>query len=128
MGLCLVYAWLTFGFAGWGYRLLTGYPMEPFDWTYVATVGVLWPLATFWLRVPFRRWRRVLPRLRRDLRAGVAETIEGHVAAADLRASRPLDESSLRINPSVVWRLPQSGLWWDVDGIPAGWRRGSEGI
>ncbi|MCA9277500.1 MAG: hypothetical protein H6815_01780 [Phycisphaeraceae bacterium] len=89
-------------------------------WPHVISSG----LAALWMTYRAKRfcksraWVRVL---RRDLKRGVVEIIDGYDAIADFGPLPPGVPKP--IPPEVVHRLPESGVWWEADGVPAAWRR-----
>lgn len=66
-----------------------------------------------------RQFRRSLGR---DARDGLLETVDGATAVADLVARHGRDARPT-VTPTIVTRLQRSGVWWEIDGTPASWRR-----
>jgi len=111
---------LTFGMLC--YSLIVMHALPKTDLLFSIMTPIAWIGGTWFVFGPFRIVRRSLARFRRDLRAGMTEIVEGHVAVKDLRESGRLVHDPI-VNPSVVRRLSESGIWWEIDGTPAPWRR-----
>jgi hypothetical protein len=118
----LIYLALSTGVCVTGYRVAMGLPIrEDLDFAILVTV--------FWVFANVALFRQVLPErrrlwlLRKDMHDGISEVVAGHKAIADWHNAHALDATAVRINPEVVRRLPNSGVWWEVDGVPATWRR-----
>lgn len=84
---------------------------------------ILWLLSVSHVFGPGRRQRRMLKLFSLDVRDGLTHVLEGHAVIAELRNAGLLDPRQPVVNPGIVRRLPHSRLWWDVDGVPADWRR-----
>jgi len=83
----------------------------------------LWSGSTWWLIKgrPLRS-RRVARQLSADLLEGYATCIDGSEAVADYAPDiLGLADDSV---PTRVWLLAHSGIPWEIDNVPAPWRRG----
>ncbi|MCA9312443.1 MAG: hypothetical protein KDA21_14615 [Phycisphaerales bacterium] len=120
----LFYVWVSVGVSALAYRLAIGGGVDAEDWVLSGAVVILWPLMTHSIFFGgHRRRRRLVAALRRDLRNGRAEVVEGYVAAREARESQDGVGHPPVVTPEEVRRLCESGLWWEVDGVPAAWRR-----
>ncbi len=118
-----LYRWYTFVsvVAGiWIYRIASGQKLAVVTWGFAIAGILLWIWMTRQVLGPHRVQRRIIGSLRRDREAGTTEAIAGATAVADLRREGQAIEGV--VTPGIVRRLA-SGLWWEVDGTPAVWRR-----
>lgn len=118
----LIYLALSAGISVISYRVATGLPISE-DLGFAILVTVFWVFATVAIFRQVLPERRRLRLLRKDIHDGISEVVAGHIAIADWRNAHALDATAVQINPEVVRRLPNSGVWWEVDGVPATWRR-----
>ncbi len=119
--LYLVYAALSVGFLLRLSQFLMG-ELSREDLNASVSGSLLWLVLTLVVLGPHRRNRVFLWGLGRDLRRGTTEVVEGHVAVVELVASGKMRAEPV-VKPSRVRRLSVSGVWWEVDGTPAVWRR-----
>lgn len=119
----IVYTLLSLGVAALALRLVVGggIPAAAIFWFIV--IPLAWLFMT-WRHLPeMPRRRQVLKMLRLDLAEGRTLVQDGRTAIAELRSAGLLDPREPIVNPGVVRLLPHSRYWWEVDGVPAAWRR-----
>jgi len=117
-----IYAVVTVTFGLLCYSLIVNHAVPSTDIGFSIMVAIAWIGGTWFVFGPLRNVRRTLALLRTDLRAGMTEIVDGHVAVKEVLEISGNQDGPV-VNPSVVRRLSESGIWRDIDGTPAPWRR-----
>lgn len=119
----IVYTLFSIGVAALALRLLVGGGIPGTTIFWFIVIPVAWLFMT-WRGLPgMLRQRQALKMLRLDLAVGRTLVQDGRTAIAELRSAGLLDPREPIVNPGVVRLLPHSRYWWEVDGVPAAWRR-----
>ena len=121
LGLHAFYALLTVGFVLVWTSIILHWPSHGAGVGASVLISLLWVVKTLAVIGPERTRGRLLALLRRDVREGDCEVVEGRDAVRDLAPSASLDDDDDL--PAVVRRLRESKVWWEIDGTPAAWRR-----
>lgn len=89
----------------------------------VLIAKVLWEAASLLYPRKDLDGRVLIRDLKLDLRFGLTEIVDGDRAVAEFRQVGAWSQHVSPVTPIWVRRLSVSKVWWEVEGVPAIWRR-----